>query len=147
MSHPDFETSAHYQQGLKLVEEMFGEQFRKGMEASANSGGFAADTAAIALETAFGAVWSRPGLERKQRSLVTIGILIGMGKPRELKNHIRAGVRNGLTVLEIQEALIQSAPYAGFPALAEAIEATVQVLIELGLIDQGTKTARDRGML
>ncbi|MES2258330.1 MAG: carboxymuconolactone decarboxylase family protein [Pseudomonadota bacterium] len=147
MSHPDFETSPHYRQGLTLVEEMFGEQFRKGMEASANSGGFAADAAAIALESAFGAVWSRPGLERKQRSLVTIGILIGMGKPRELKNHIRAGVQNGLTALEIQEALIQSIPYAGFPALAEAIEATVEVLLELGVIDDSTKTAKDRGLL
>lgn len=147
MSHHNFETSAHYQQGLKVVEEMLGDKFRQGLEAVANAGGFAADTAAIAVESAFGAVWARPGLERKQRSLVTIGILIGMGKPRELKNHIRAGVRNGLTALEIQEALIQSIPYAGFPAAAEAIEATVEVLVELGVIDQSTKTAKDQGML
>ncbi len=147
MSHSDLDNSPHYQQGLKLVEDMFGPQFRVGIEGASKSGAFLADTASIALEFAFGAVWSRPGLERKQRSLVTIGILIGMGKPNELKNHIRAGVKNGLTALEIQECLIQAIPYAGFPAVAESIEAVVPVLRELGLIDGGTTTAKDKGLL
>lgn len=147
MRQSDSEKSLNYQDGLKLVQDMFGEKFRQGIEESSNSGAFAADVAAIAIEYAFGAIWSRPGLERKQRSLVTIGILIGMGKPLELKNHIRGGISNGLTVIEIQETLVQAIPYAGFPAVAEAIEATVSVLRELGLIDSGTKTAKDRGML
>ena len=105
------------------------------------------DCATIALESAFGAVWARPGLERKQRSLVTLGILIGTGKPAELKNHVRAGLNNGLTVQELQEVLIQSIPYVGFPSVAEAIEATVAVLRERGLVDDNTKTGKDRGIL
>jgi 4-carboxymuconolactone decarboxylase len=143
----DFEQSPHYQQGVKLIGEMLGEQFAAGIQAAAGSGAFAADCAAIALESAFGAVWSRPGLQRRERSLVTLGILIGTGKPAELKNHVRAGLNNGLTVTELQEVLIQAIPYCGFPAVAEAIEATVAVLRERGLVDDQVKTAKDRGML
>ena len=144
---PQGEQSLNYQKGVALVGEMLGPQFQAGMLAAAGSGAFAADCAAIALESAFGAVWSRPGLERKQRSLVTLGILIGTGKPAELKNHVRAGLNNGLTVLELQEVLIQSIPYCGFPCVAEAIEATVAVLRERGLVDDDTKTGKDRGIL
>ncbi|HEU4778562.1 MAG TPA: carboxymuconolactone decarboxylase family protein [Steroidobacteraceae bacterium] len=147
MNQNELEQSPNYRKGVALVGEMLGPQFLAGMQAAAGSGSFAADCAAIALESAFGAVWSRPGLDRKQRSLVTMGILIGTGKPSELKNHVRAGLNNGLTVLEIQEVLIQSIPYAGFPCVAEAIEATVAVLRERGLVDDNTKTAKDRGML
>jgi 4-carboxymuconolactone decarboxylase len=147
MSQSELEQSPNYQKGVALVGEMLGPQFLSGMQAAAGSGAFAADCAAIALESAFGAVWSRPGLDRKQRSLVTLGILIGTGKPSELKNHVRAGLNNGLTVLELQEVLIQSIPYAGFPCVAEAIEATVAVLRERGLVDDKTQTAKDRGML
>ena len=139
--------SPNYRKGVALVGEMLGPEFQAGMLAAAGSGAFAADCAAIALESAFGAVWSRPGLDRKQRSLVTMGILIGTGKPAELKNHVRAGLNNGLTVTEIQEVLIQSIPYAGFPCVAEAIEATVAVLRERGLVDGNTQTATERGML
>ena len=147
MNQNELEQSPNYRKGVALVGEMLGPQFLAGMQAAAGSGAFAADCAAIALESAFGAVWSRPGLDRKQRSLVTMGILIGTGKPSELKNHVRAGLNNGLTVLEIQEVLIQSIPYAGVPCVAEAIEATVAVLRERGLVDDNTKTAKDRGML
>jgi len=147
MSTGDAEQSPNYRKGVALVGEMLGPQFLAGMRAAAGSGAFAADCAAIALECAFGAVWSRPGLDRKQRSLVTLGILIGTGKPAELKNHVRAGLNNGLTVQELQEVLIQSIPYAGFPCVAEAIEATVAVLRERGLVDDQTQTAKDRGML
>jgi 4-carboxymuconolactone decarboxylase len=147
MRQSDTEQSPNYRKGVALVGEMLGPQFQAGMLAAASSGAFAADCAAIALESAFGAVWARPGLERKQRSLVTLGILIGTGKPAELKNHVRAGLNNGLTVQELQEVLIQSIPYVGFPAVAEAIEATVAVLRERGLVDDNTKTAKERGML
>lgn len=137
----------NFRKGVELVSDMLGPQFAAGLQAAAASGAFAADCAAIATEFAFGAVWSRPGLARRDRSLVTLGILIASGKPSELKNHVRAGLNNGLTVTELQEVLIQAIPYAGFPAVAEAIEATVAVLRERGLLDDKTQTAKDRGML
>src|SRR4249920_1425716 len=98
MSASDFDQSPHHKKGVQLVREILGEPFAAAMQAAADSGGFAADCANIALESAFGAVWSRPGLDRKQRSLVTLGVLIGTGKQNELKNHVRAGLTNGLSV-------------------------------------------------
>jgi 4-carboxymuconolactone decarboxylase len=147
MSQSDAERSLNYRNGVALLREMLGPQFLAGMKGAESSGAFGADIAAIATEYAFGAVWSRPGLERKQRSLVTLGILIGTGKPGELKNHVRAGLNNGLTVRELQEVLIQAIPYAGFPCVAEATEATIAVLRERGLVDDKTQTAQDRGIL
>src|SRR5690349_6548396 len=111
MNQDEREQSPNYRKGVELVGEMLGPQFLAGMKAAAGSGAFMADCADIAMEFAFGAVWSRPGLDRKQRSLVTLGILIGTGKPAELKNHVRAALNNGLTVPELQEVLIQSIPY------------------------------------
>lgn len=143
----DNEQSPNYRKGIELVREMLGPQFLAGLQSAAGSGAFAADCASIAIESAFGAVWARPGLARRDRSLVTLGILIASGKTNELKNHVRAGLNNGLTANELQEVLIQAIPYAGFPAVAEAIEATVAVLRERGLVDDKTQTAKDRGML
>jgi 4-carboxymuconolactone decarboxylase len=143
----DAEQSPNHRRGVELVREMLGPQFLAGLQAAAGSGAFAADCASIAIESAFGAVWARPGLARRDRSLVTLGMLIASGKTNELKNHVRAGLNNGLTVTELQEVLIQAIPYVGFPAVAEAIEATVSVLRERGLVDDKTQTAKDRGML
>jgi 4-carboxymuconolactone decarboxylase len=134
------------EQGLKLFGEIRGAQheaeFRKGLEA----GGFAGAMTALAADFAFGSVWTRPGLERKQRSLVVIGMLIAQHQPLELKNHIRIGITNGLTKQEIEEAVIQSVPYGGFPAAASAASAMLEVFRELGL-DTVSKTAEERGLL
>jgi 4-carboxymuconolactone decarboxylase len=143
----DYDQSPNYRRGLTLVKEMLGERFLAGLTASAASGAFAADCAAIAIESAFGAVWARPGLARRDRSLVTLGILIATGKSAELKNHVRAGLDNGLGVEELQEVMIQAFPYCGFPCVAEAIEATIEVLRERGLVDESARSAKEHGLL
>jgi alkylhydroperoxidase/carboxymuconolactone decarboxylase family protein YurZ/AraC-like DNA-binding protein len=83
---------------------------------------------AMSMEFVFGQVWSRDVLDAKQRSLVTIGILIALRQTEELKNHFRIGLTNGLTVLQIEEATIQAAAYAGFPAAHAASNAILDVL-------------------
>jgi len=76
---------------------------------------------------AWGDIWTRPGLSRHARSLVTIGMLIGMNREGELRLHLRAAKNNGVTRDEIKEVLLQSAIYCGIPAanatfhLAEAV--------------------------
>jgi 4-carboxymuconolactone decarboxylase len=77
---------------------------------------FGSALANVAVDSVFASIWTREGLERKQRSLVTIGILIALRQTSELKNHIEVGIRNGLSVQEIEEAILQAAAYAGFPA-------------------------------
>jgi len=78
------------------------------------------------------------------RSCVIIGALIAQGKGDELKNHMRAGFSNGITVQELEQIILQCIPYCGFPAGSQALEAAAHVLKERG---QDTVTAKDRGIL
>ncbi|MBB4615033.1 carboxymuconolactone decarboxylase family protein [Novosphingobium taihuense] len=134
------------ERGLKFFAEIMGDERAEQMRQGITSDGFGAAIGKLATDYAFGAVWTRDGLERKQRSLVVIGVLIAQRQLLELKNHIRIGLTNGLTVREIEEALIQTLPYVGFPAVASATTAIVEVLREQGL-DTTTRTAEERGML
>jgi 4-carboxymuconolactone decarboxylase len=134
------------EKGLALFAEIMGETRAAEMRRGTESGGFGGGMAGLAADFAFGSVWARDGLERAQRSLVTIGILIAQRQSSELKNHIRIGLTNGLTQREIEEAILQSIPYAGFPAATTATTAMVEVFREQG-IDAESKTPEERGML
>ena len=138
--------SDKWQAGHDLMVSMMGPQFAAAVEGAARAGNFGSDIARMAIEFAFGDVWSRAGLERKQRSIVVISSLITQGKIPELKNHLRFGLNNGLTATELQEILIQVLPYVGFPAIADAMTATIDVLRERGL-DGGVKTAEENKTL
>lgn len=134
------------EEGVRTFSQLLGERAAEGLRASLGSEEFGAAIGKLAVDFAFGSVWARDGLERKQRSLIVIGILIAQGQVPELKNHIRIGLNNGLTVRELEEALIQAIPYVGFPAVASATTAVVEVLRETGL-DTTTRTAEERGLL
>ncbi|MDX6569987.1 MAG: 3-oxoadipate enol-lactonase / 4-carboxymuconolactone decarboxylase [Gaiellales bacterium] len=79
---------------------------------------------------AWGDVWSRPGLDRRTRSCMTMTALIALGREHELALHLRAAIRNGLTREEISEVLIQSAVYCGIPAANSAFAVAQRVLDE-----------------
>jgi 4-carboxymuconolactone decarboxylase len=132
--------------GLEVFRELMGDEAAAKMREGITSGHFGAAIGELATHHAFAGVWSRDGLERKARSLVVISVLIAQRQTLELKNHIRIGIRNGLTTREIEEALIQTVPYVGFPAAASATTAIIEVLRELGL-DTQTQTSEERGML
>lgn len=132
--------------GLKVFGELLGAEKGAAMRANLASTGFASDLGKLAVHYAFADVWGRDGLERKQRSLVTLGILIASRQMLELKNHVRIAIANGLTPSELEEVLIQSVPYVGFPAVASATTVVIETLREMG-IDLQTKTAEERGLL
>jgi 3-oxoadipate enol-lactonase/4-carboxymuconolactone decarboxylase len=69
----------------------------------------------LITEYAWGTIWTRPGLDRRSRSLITITALVARGHHEELAMHLRAARRNGVTVEEIGETLLQSAIYCGVP--------------------------------
>ena len=79
-------------------------------------------------ETAFGMIWSRPGLALRDRSLVTVGQLAALGKTEELKAHLRGALNLGITREELVEVLMQTAVYAGVPAANDALKAAAEVL-------------------
>jgi len=140
------ESQEKLEYGLKVYGKIMGEDKAEVMRAQAESKGFASRLTGMALNYAFADVWGDGGLELKQRSLVTIAILIATRQTLELKNHIRIGVRNGLTVRELEQVLYQCVPYLGFPAAATATTVMIEVLRELGL-DLESKTAEERGLL
>ena len=79
---------------------------------------------------AWGLVWSRPGLDRRTRSMLTLALLTALRCEEELAMHVRAALRNGLTEDELKEVLLQSAIYCGVPAANHAFKVAQQVLAE-----------------
>jgi 4-carboxymuconolactone decarboxylase len=105
--------------------------------AGASTTDFTADFQNLITRYAWGDIWSRPGLERRMRSAVTITALIAHGHFEELAMHIRAALTNGLTQNEIKEIIMQSAIYCGVPAANSAFRVAQQVLSEPGVEQLG----------
>ena len=76
---------------------------------------------------AWDAVWNRPGLSRRDRSLLNLGMLIALNRPHELKVHLRGALNNGLTKEEIREAFLQAGVYCGMPAAVDAFRTAREV--------------------
>ena len=87
-----------------------------------------ADFQDFITRVAWGDVWSRPGLDRRSRSIAVLSSLIAHGHHEELAMHLRAALRNGLTVDEIREVILQSAIYSGVPAANTAFRIAGEVL-------------------
>jgi len=85
----------------------------------------------LALRYCWGEVWGRPGLDRRSRSILNLGMLIALGKTPELKIHVQGALTNGLTRDEIQEIMLQACVYCGVPAAGEAFRAAKEVFAEL----------------
>ncbi len=81
-------------------------------------------------EHAWGAVWTRPGLERKTRSMLNIALLTALNRPHELKLHLRGALTNGVSREEIREILLHCAVYCGAPAAVDGFRTAQQVLSE-----------------
>ncbi|KAF8149551.1 CMD-domain-containing protein [Crassisporium funariophilum] len=89
----------------------------------------------LATGAAWGTIWTRPGLELKQRSLIVIALLASQGKEAELAGHIRGAVNNGASEVEIRETLLQTATYCGIPTGMVSFrvgDATIEKLKEEG---------------
>lgn len=91
---------------------------------------FDADFQSFITEGAWGSVWSRPGLDRRERSLITIALLAALGHDEEVAMHLRACANTGATPEEIKEALLHVAVYAGVPAANRAFKIAKSVLGE-----------------
>jgi len=113
--------SESFERGLPIRKQVLGEAY---VDASLrNATAFNEDFQTFVTETAWGSVWSRPGLPRKTRSMLTIAMLAVLGQHEELKLHVRAAVRNtGVTQDELKEVLLQVAVYAGVPAANSAFQ-------------------------
>jgi len=118
-----------YEAGLALRKEVVGKDYVERSLAEADD--LTRDFQAFVTEYAWGAVWTREGLSRRDRSLLNLGMLTALGKPNELKLHLRGALTNGVTREEIREALMQSAVYCGVPAALEAFRMAREVFGEI----------------
>ena len=91
---------------------------------------FTRDFQDLITRYAWGEIWTRPGLDRRTRSAITITALVAAGRLEELELHVRAALRNGLTPDELKEVLLQSAIYCGVPAANSAFAVAQRVLEE-----------------
>jgi 4-carboxymuconolactone decarboxylase len=80
---------------------------------------------------AWGEIWTRPGLERRTRSLITLAMMVALNRGEEFKLHVRAAFNNGVTREELKEVLLQTAIYCGVPAANSAFHLAEQVFAEL----------------
>jgi 4-carboxymuconolactone decarboxylase len=98
--------------------------------ATAGTTDFTADFQDLITRYAWGEIWSRPGLDRRTRSVVTLTALVALGHHHELAMHVRGALRNGLTPDEIKEVFLQCAVYCGVPAANRAFAIAQEVLAE-----------------
>jgi 4-carboxymuconolactone decarboxylase len=117
-----------HERGMKLRREVLGDAHVD--EAVARTTAFTADFQDLITRYAWGEIWSRPGLDRRMRSAITLTALIALGRMDELPMHVRAARRNGLGEDEIKEVLLQSAVYCGAPAANTAFAVAARVLAE-----------------
>jgi 4-carboxymuconolactone decarboxylase len=117
--------SAH-ERGMKVRREVLGDEHVDA--AIERTTDFTADFQDLITRYAWGEIWTRPGLDRRTRSCITLTALVALGKVEELEMHVRAALRNGLTQDEIKEVLLQSAIYCGVPAANSAFAVAQSVL-------------------
>ena len=120
-----------YDKGMEVRREVLGDAHVDA--AIERTTGFTADFQDLITRYAWGEIWSRPGLDRRTRSAVTLTALVALGRDEELAMHLRAALRNGLTPDEIKEVLLQTAIYCGVPAANSAFAIAQRVLAEEGL--------------
>jgi 4-carboxymuconolactone decarboxylase len=116
-----------HEEGMRVRREVLGDEHVD--RAVERTSGFTADFQELITRYAWGEIWTRPGLERRMRSAVTLTALVAGGQLDELALHVRGALRNGLTPDEVGEVLLQCAIYCGVPA-ANAAFAVAQRVIE-----------------
>lgn len=128
MPRPDGEgltDEQRYEQGMAVRREVLSDEHVD--RAIASTTELTADFQDFITRVAWGDIWSRPGLDRRSRSVAVITALIALGHHEELAMHLRAALRNGLTVDEIREVILQAGLYCGVPAANTAFRIATEV--------------------
>jgi len=115
-----------YEEGLRIRREVVGQDKVDGWMAAADE--FTEPLERLTIEVAWGSIWSRPGLERKTRSLLSLVLLAAQQRDEELEVHLHNAVRNGCTHEEIREALLHTMAYCGVPTARHAVKLASRVL-------------------
>jgi 4-carboxymuconolactone decarboxylase len=117
-----------YEMGMRLRRHILGDEHVNRAEAAKDS--VDQDFQDLITRYAWGEIWTRPGLPRRTRSLLTIGLMVALNRGDELRMHLKAALKNGVTIEEIREVLLHCAIYCGVPAANSAFHIAKEVLKE-----------------
>ena len=115
--------------GLAVRRRVLGDAYVN--ESVAKADAFMAPLQEYLTEHCWGAVWTRPGLDLKTRSMLNLAMLTALNRPHELRIHLRGAIRNGVTAQEMQEIFLQCGAYCGAPAALESFKIAKEVFAEL----------------
>lgn len=121
---------SRYENGLAMRRRVLGAEYVDRALATTDEGARAVQT--LVTEFAWGGIWSRPGLDLRTRSLITLAMLCAIDNPGELRLHVGAAIRNGCTPDEIRETLLHSMIYLGVPAALAALAIAKEELVTTG---------------
>jgi len=123
---------ALYEMGLKVRREVLGAEYVDKQIAAATDD-FSRTLQDMVTEYCWGAAWTRPGLDKKQRSMLNLALLIALNRSNEFKTHVRGALTNGLTKGDILEVIVHCMIYCGVPAAFEGARLAKEVFKELGV--------------
>jgi 4-carboxymuconolactone decarboxylase len=121
-------TKKLFEAGLKVRREVLGAEYVDASIAQADD--FSRPLQELVTEYCWGAVWTRPGLSRKTRSLINLAMLTALNRPHEVELHLRGALNNGCTKAEIMEVLLQTAIYCGVPAAIDSFRLARKIFSE-----------------
>lgn len=121
----------NYEKGLAMRRAVVGADYVDRSLADADE--FTRDFQSLVTEYCWGAVWTRPGLSRRDRSLLNLAMLTALNRPHEVKLHVNGALNNGVTLEEIREVFIQASIYCGVPAALDAFRVAREVFKERGV--------------
>jgi 4-carboxymuconolactone decarboxylase len=117
-----------YEEGLAMRRQVLGDEYvQQSLDAATD---FTRPMQELVTDYCWGAVWSRPGLPPRDRSLLNLGMLVALNRPDELRVHLRGALTNGVTVAEIREVIMQAGVYCGMPAALDAFRIAGAVIEE-----------------
>jgi 4-carboxymuconolactone decarboxylase len=122
-------SSERYEAGLAVRRAVLGTAYVDKALAAADS--FSQPLQELVTENAWGTVWTREGLSRRDRSLITVAMLIALNRPHEIKLHLRGALNNGLSREEIRELLLHAGVYCGMPAAVDAFRIARELFAEI----------------
>lgn len=132
-----------YQQGMKVRRAVLGDEYVDRTVAATTD--FTRDFQDFITRNAWGEIWSRPGLPRHTRSLLTLAMMVALNRGEEFHMHVRAAFNNGVTRDQIKEVLLQSAIYCGVPAANSAFQIAADVFKEMdGTVKTNSKKRKRR---
>lgn len=126
--HPEYQ-GEKFAEGLEVRRAVLGADYVDASLARADD--FLRAFQKLTTEYAWGEIWTRPGLERKQRSMLNLAMLTALNRPNELRLHVRGALTNGVTREEIKEILLQACIYCGIPAGLDAFKVASEVFQEI----------------